>query len=178
MIILQLFFVFFKISLFAVGGAYSFLPLLEKELINHYRWLTAEEFVDVLGIVNIIPGAISIKYATYTGYKLAGFLGVVTANLGNLLPATLLIFFSGRIYLIHKNLPYLKDAFKGVQLAVLAMLLVMSIQLLDFQQLRNLKSVFIMGCAFVLFFCTKIHPAFIIIGAGLAGLFFNLCGKR
>lgn len=178
MIILQLFSVFFKVSLFAVGGAYSFLPILERELVKRYCWLTSEEFTDVLGIVNIIPGAISIKYATYTGYKLGGFLGIVMANLGNLLPAAILIFFIGKIYLIYRNLPYLQGAFKGLQLAVLAMLLAMSIQLLDFQQLRNFRAIFIMVCAFILFLCTKIHPAFIIIGSGLLGLFFNLGGRR
>ncbi|HLD30095.1 MAG TPA: chromate transporter, partial [bacterium] len=48
MIYLNLFAAFFRIGLFAFGGAYSFLPLLEKEIVQKYQWLTKEEFLDVL----------------------------------------------------------------------------------------------------------------------------------
>lgn len=60
----NLFLSFFRIGSFAIGGAYFFLPLLEKELVEKYHWLTKEEFLEVLGIVKVFPGAISIKYAT------------------------------------------------------------------------------------------------------------------
>ncbi len=63
---------FLKTGVLAIGGAYSFLPLLERELIGKYQWLTKEEFLDITGIFTTFPGAISIKFATHTGYKIAG----------------------------------------------------------------------------------------------------------
>ena len=51
MVLLNLFFVFFRVGLFAIGGAYSFLPLIEKEVVERYQWLSKEEFLNVLGIV-------------------------------------------------------------------------------------------------------------------------------
>ena len=97
MILIELFLAFLRIGLFAIGGAYSFLPLIEREVVQRYQWLTKGEFLDVLGAVRVFPGAISIKYATYTGYKVAGILGVVVANVGNLLaPAVLIIFVLGK----------------------------------------------------------------------------------
>ncbi|HAH21030.1 MAG TPA: chromate transporter, partial [Candidatus Omnitrophica bacterium] len=75
MILFKLFFSFLRVGFFAIGGAYSFLPLIEKEVVQKYGWLSKEEFLEVLGMVNIFPGAISIKYATYTGYKIAGIWG-------------------------------------------------------------------------------------------------------
>ena len=91
MILFKIFFSFFRIGLFAIGGAYSFLPLIQKEVVERYQWLTKEEFLEVLGVVKIFPGAISIKFATYTGYKVAGIPGAVVANIGNLLPPVVLI---------------------------------------------------------------------------------------
>src|SRR3989338_5276217 len=96
MILIRLFVSFLKIGLLAIGGAYSFLPLLEKEIVEKYHWLTKDEFLDVMVAVKIFPGAISIKYATYTGYKLSGILGAIVANLGNLAgPVILTIFAAG-----------------------------------------------------------------------------------
>ena len=75
MILAKIFFTFFRIGLFAIGGAYSFLPLIQKEVVEKSHWLTKEEFLEVLGVVKIFPGAISIKFATYTGYKWPGYRG-------------------------------------------------------------------------------------------------------
>ena len=64
MILLKLFLVFFKVGLFAIGGAYSFLPLVEQEVVQGQRWMSRSEFLEVTGMVEIFPGAISIKLAT------------------------------------------------------------------------------------------------------------------
>jgi len=47
MILLKLFLVFLRIGFFAIGGAYSFLPLMEKELVQNYQWLDKPEFLEV-----------------------------------------------------------------------------------------------------------------------------------
>ena len=48
MILVRLFISFLRVGLFAIGGAYSFLPLIEKEVVQRYHWLTKEEFLDIL----------------------------------------------------------------------------------------------------------------------------------
>jgi chromate transporter len=60
MILLKLFLVFLRVGFFAIGGAYSFLPLLEKELVENNQWLDKPEFSEVVGMAEIFPGAISI----------------------------------------------------------------------------------------------------------------------
>jgi chromate transporter len=169
MIIIKLFLAFFKVGLFAMGGAYSFLPLLETEVVQRYHWLTKEEFLDVLGIVRVFPGAISIKYATYTGYKIAGVPGLVAANIGNLFVPMVLIIFASGLYAKYKNIPSVKGAFNMIQLAVFAMIVAVAFQLINIHQLLQLRNLLIITICFILFIYTKVHPALIIVGMGILG---------
>jgi len=169
MILWQIFWAFLRIGLFAVGGAYSFLPLIQKEVVERYHWLTGEEFLDVLGVVKIFPGAISIKFATYTGYKVAGIPGAVVANFANLLSPVLLILAATYLYTRYKEMPYVKNAFHMIQLVVFAMIMAVALQTITLNQLCNVRNLAVIVGAFVLFMYTKVHPALIIIGAGLIG---------
>jgi chromate transporter len=166
---INLFLVFLRVGLFAIGGAYSFLPLIEKEVVQRYHWLTREEFLDVQGIAQVFPGAISIKYATYTGYKIAGFPGVLLANLGNILAPTLLIIFATAFYAKHKDAPAFKGAFDAVRFCIFAMIIAVAFQTVDMRNLTQFRSVLIVALSFAIFLCTKIHPAIIIISAGILG---------
>lgn len=169
MVLASLFLSFFRIGLFAIGGAYSFLPLLEKEVVQKYHWLTKEEFSDVLGMTKVLPGAISIKYATFVGYKVAGVQGAIVANLGNLLAPAVLVVIASVFYTKYKNLPSVTGAFNMIQLAVFSMLIAVAFQLINVSQLLQLKNLLIILVSFILFVYTKIHPALIIIGAGMLG---------
>jgi chromate transporter len=171
MVSAKLFFAFLKVGLFAIGGAYSFLPLIEKEVVEKYRWLSKEEFLDVLGMVQIFPGAISIKYATYTGYKIAGIMGAIAANIGNLLAPVLLILFGSFLYARYKNAPSIKSSFGMVQLAVFAMIIALAFQTVNINQLSHFRNILIIVLSFILFVYAKVHPALIIICAGILGAF-------
>ncbi len=169
MLLVKIFLIFARVGLFAVGGAYSFLPLLEKELVENYRWLSKPEFLDILGASQLFPGAISIKYATYTGYKIAGVPGAIMANLGNLAVPVVLATFIFSLYARYKSLSGVKGAFDMVQLVVFAMIIAAAFQLINVNQLMQLKSLLVIIVAFTLFMYTKLHPALIIIGAGILG---------
>ncbi|MCQ9207821.1 MAG: chromate transporter [Omnitrophica bacterium] len=171
--LLKLFLSFLKMGLFAIGGAYSFLPLIEKEVVERYHWLTKEEFLDVLGVAKIFPGAISIKYATYTGHKVAGVPGVIVANLGNLLTPVILIIFASNLYNKYKHLPSVKGAFNVIQLTIFTMIIAVVFQLINISQLTQWRYLLVVIFAFSLFTYTKINPALIIIIAGLTGTFWK-----
>ncbi len=169
MILLKLFLAFSKIGLLAFGGAYSFLPLIEAEVVQNHHWLDKPEFLEVLGIARIFPGAISIKFATYTGYKVAGVPGAIAANLGNLLPPVLFIMLATLVYSKYKDIPFIKGGLEMIQYAVFAMIIAVAIRLVDKSQVFQLKNLFVVVASFMLFALTKVHPAFIIIGAGVLG---------
>ena len=169
MVMLKLFMVFSKIGLFAFGGAYSFLPLIEAEVVQNHHWLDKPEFLDVVGIARMFPGAISIKFATYTGYKVAGVPGAIVANIANLLPPVLFVMLASLLYSRYKDITFVKAGLEMVQYAVFAMIIAVAVQLVDKSHIFQLKYVIIIAGTFTLFLCTKLHPALIIIGVGVLG---------
>ncbi|UCG56747.1 MAG: chromate transporter [Phycisphaerales bacterium] len=173
MILLKLFIAFLKIGLFAFGGAYSFVPMIEREVVQNNQWLAKEEFLEILGIVKVFPGAISIKFATYTGYKVAGVPGAIVANFANILAPVLFIMAASLVYSKYKDVPFVRGSLEMIQYAVFAMIIAVGIQLVDKVGVFELKNLFVVLVAFALFALTKIHPAFIIVGAAVYGGLIN-----
>ena len=171
MILWTLFYSFSKIGFFAIGGAYSFLPLVEKEVVDKYHWLAKEEFLEVLGMIKIFPGAISIKYATYTGYKIAGIPGALAANLGNFIAPVILVIVASGIYMKYKDSSELKGVFNMIQLVMMSMIIAVAFKLVSFRDLMQVKGILTVILSFFLFAFTKVHPTFIILGAGILGYF-------
>jgi len=169
MVLAKLFLAFLKIGLFAFGGAYSFVPLIEREVVDNNQWLAKSEFLEILGIAKIIPGAISIKFATYTGYKVAGVPGAIVANIGNIMAPVLFIIIVSLLYSKYKDVPFIKASLGMIQYAVFAMIIAVGLQLVDKTGVFQLKNAIVVLVAFAFFLLTKINPAFIIIGAGLYG---------
>jgi chromate transporter len=171
MIYWQLFLSFFKIGLFAIGGAYSFLPLTEREIVEKFHWMTKSEFLDISGLVKIFPGAISVKYATYVGYKMGGYWGVVVSNFANLLAPACFVMAVTVLYGRFKSTPPVQGAFKMIELVIFAMIIAVAFQTIAIKQLMSWSSLVIVVAAFALFMYTKIEPAIIIVLAGLLGAF-------
>jgi chromate transporter len=169
MVLLKLFLAFLKIGLFAFGGAYSFVPLIEREVVDNNQWLAKSEFLEILGIVKVFPGAISIKFATYTGYKVAGVPGAIVANFGNIMAPVLFIMVVSLLYSKYKDVPFVKGSLGMIQYAVFAMIIAVGLQLVDKTGVFQLKNAIVVLIAFAFFVLTKIHPAFIIMGAALYG---------
>ena len=169
MVLLELFTAFMKIGLFAFGGAYSFVPLIEREVVLNHQWLSKTEFVEILGIVKVFPGAISIKFATYTGYKIAGVPGAIVANFANIMAPVLFIMTVSLLYSKYKEVPFVKGSLGMIQYAVFAMIIAVGFQLVDKVGIFQLKNMLVVVIALALFTLTKVHPAFIITGAALYG---------
>jgi chromate transporter len=169
MVLLRLFLVFFKVGLFAIGGAYSFLPLVEKEVVQNRGWMSEPEFLEVTGMVEIFPGAISIKFATYTGYKVAGIPGAIVANIANLVPPALFMTLASLLYARYRDVQRVGAALQMVRYAVFAMIVAIAIKLVDANRLLEPKVLPIVVISFLLLVLTRVHPALIIVGAALYG---------
>lgn len=167
--LIELFLSFLKVGSFSFGGAYSLIPLIEREIVKNNSWLNHDEFIRVLGMVEIFPGAISIKFATYTGYKVAGVFGAIAANLGNIIAPAALIMIAFYFYSYFEKNVMVQKAFTGVKFAIIGMIAAIMYQYavknsLDFKSLAFL----LLGAALIYFF--NLHPAYVVIISAAAAL--------
>ena len=92
MIYFLLFFEFFKVGLFSVGGGYATLPFLYN-ISSAHHWYSAKELSDMLAVSSVTPGPVGINVATYAGFKTAGVLGAIMATFAVVLPAIIIVIF-------------------------------------------------------------------------------------
>src|SRR5262249_5932631 len=82
---------FLKLGVFAFGGPAAHIAMMRQEVVHRRRWLSDQDFLDLVGASNLIPGPTSTELAIYLGYTRAGPLGLVLAGLLFILPAMLLV---------------------------------------------------------------------------------------
>lgn len=90
MILLRLFWEFFKVGLFSIGGGLATVPFL-SEMGTRTGWFTAGDLANMIAVSESTPGPIGVNMATYVGYHTAGLLGGIVATLGLICPAILVI---------------------------------------------------------------------------------------
>ncbi len=90
MIYLQLFYEFFKVGLFSIGGGLATIPFL-TDVSQRTGWFTNADLANMIAISESTPGPMGINMATYVGFETAGILGGVAATLGTVAPAILII---------------------------------------------------------------------------------------
>lgn len=96
------------------GGGPSTIPLIEYEAVQKYKWVTVEEFGEILALANTLPGPIATKMAAYVGFKVKGGLGAVVAILSHILPTIFgMIALLGVLYKF-RNSPIVGGMVQGV----------------------------------------------------------------
>ena len=82
---------FLRLSLTAFGGPAAHIALIENECVRRRHWLTREQFLDLLGAANLIPGPTSTELAMHVGLRRAGWPGLIVAGLCFIVPASLVV---------------------------------------------------------------------------------------
>ena len=120
--LIKLFWAFFQIGLFSIGGGYAAIPLIESQVIDSYHWMTAKEFTDLITISQMTPGPIAINSATFVGTKIAGIPGAVVSTLGCILPSCILVTLLAWLYLKYQKMDLLQGVLQSLRPAVVAMI--------------------------------------------------------
>ena len=183
--ILSLFAAFFKIGLFTFGGGYAMVAVIERDLVEKKKWISSEEFSDVIAIAESTPGPLAINSATYIGYKVGGFLGSVFATLGVVLPSLAIIYVISLFFNEFLGLEYVGYAFRGIQACVAYLVLSAGIKMLK-QIKKTVFNVTLVCVTVVALIVTDLFALgfstiyFILIGGlvGLAVYFYKLVKKR
>ena len=128
MIFFKLFYTFFKIGLFTIGGGYAMLPLIQEEVINN-GWLPKEEIVNFIAVSESTPGPFAVNISTYIGSVLGGEFGVLgslfgsfCATLGVILPSFIIILIVARFYEKFKTNKIVAGCMTGLKPAVVGLI--------------------------------------------------------
>ena len=122
MIYLELFWSFFQIGLFSVGGGYAAMPIIEHQVVELHGWMTMQEFVDIITISQMTPGPIAVNSATFVGIQIAGLPGAIIATLGCIFPSCIIVLTLAWVYSRYRNLSVVQGVLGGLRPAVVAMI--------------------------------------------------------
>ena len=193
MLLLTLFWEYFKVGLFAVGGGMATLPFLYK-IADRFGWFTYEQITDMIAISESTPGPIGVNMATYAGYTLSGVAGGIVATLGLVLPSLIIICIIAGFLKAFRTNKYVNGAFYGLRPASagliasagLGVVTVCLVHVDAFRASGNFADLFdwrALLLAAVLFVCTnyvkkikKLHPLAFIAFAAAVGIVFRLGG--
>jgi chromate transporter len=113
---------FLRLGLTAFGGPAAHIAMMREEVVRRRRWISDEQFVDLLGVANMVPGPTSTELAIYLGYVRAGWAGLLVAGICFIVPAMALVMGLAWAYRIYGALPQARWLFAGVQPVVVAII--------------------------------------------------------
>lgn len=183
MIFLRLFLIFLKIGIFSFGGGLATIALIQNEVVEKQRWLSAQEFTDIVATSQITPGPVGINTATYTGYTAivnAGYsegLGIVGALLASfaviLIPVVLMLVVS-KLLLKHKDNRVVTEVMSLLRLAIVGLIAAAALLLATPETFGNASpqlwiSIAIFAVVFIASLKFKASPILMILLSGVAG---------
>ena len=189
-LLLRLYYEFFKVGLFSVGGGLATLPFL-KEMATRTGWFTVEQLYDILAVSESTPGPIGVNMATYVGFTTAGVSGSVIATLGLITPSVIIVLIVALFLKNFKDNKYVKNAFYGLRPASMGLICTAGIGVLlvtlfnvdlfkstgNFLDLFCIKAIILAAALFALSnVFKKVHPVAWIAASAIVGIVFGFGG--
>ncbi len=167
---MRLFWIFLKVNLLTTAGPTS-VGLLYKETVGTI--LTEAQFVEAVGFSNLVPGSEALKLAMFIGYASGGIPGLIAALLGAIIPPTVIMLTVASILVRFQGQDWMKHFIKGMSPAVGVLLALVSWQLFRAGSQNSFKwrTILLALLSFTALVILKIPPQYVLIGAGIVGLF-------
>ena len=118
----DLFWSFFKVGSFTIGGGYAMIPLMQRELVDRHGWLGEEEFLDHVSLSQTMPGVFAVNMASMVGYRLRGVRGAAVAVVGNVVVPVAAILLIAIFLHSFREIPVVEHIFMGLRPAVVALI--------------------------------------------------------
>ena len=191
---LRLFWVFFKIGLFTIGGGHAMIPLIMQDVVAE-GWLTEEILIDFIAISESTPGPFAVNIATYTGTTVGqtllnggfwpGLLGALCATIGVVSPSLIIIILIVKLFSKAMKKPVVKEVFTGVRSSVAGLLLSVFVSLFltvilgmssvwdkstGFDFIGFVIFAILLAISFVKIKGKSVHPIIIVVLSGVLGL--------
>ena len=192
MVFLRLFWVFFKIGLFTIGGGHAMIPLIMQDVVAE-GWISESILIDFIAISESTPGPFAVNIATYTGTTVGeafggfwyGLLGALCATLGVVTPSIIIIVLIVKLFSKAMKKPAVKEVFTGVRSSVAGLLLSVFLGLFltvilgmesvwdkgaSFDLIGFVIFAILMAVSFVKVKGKSLHPIIIVVLSGVLGL--------
>ena len=119
----ELTWLFLKLGTVAFGGPAAHIAMMRNEVVHRRQWMEEQEFLDLMGATNLVPGPNSTELAIHLGLRRAGWLGLVVAGVCFILPATLLVVAFAWAYVRYGSTPQVEDLLYGITPVVVAIII-------------------------------------------------------
>jgi chromate transporter len=159
---------FLKLGTISFGGPAAHIALMETEVVRKRQWLTRQQFLDMLGAANLIPGPTSTELAINVGFVRAGWVGLGVAGASFILPAALITGAFAWAYVRFGALTQAVPVLAGIKAAVIAVIAI-AIWRLGKTAVKGIALAVLGGVALAAFFL-GVNPIAILFGGGLLGM--------
>jgi chromate transporter len=162
--------IFMKVDLMAFGGGLTTIPLIQREVVDRFQWITTREFIDGVALGQVTPGPIVIT-ATFVGYRLGGLLGALLGTMAVFFPSFLIVTGLAPHYDRIKRSQHVQVMVRGIVAAFLGMLLFVAYQFAQ-EALRDWRAWALMAAAWIALW-RKVDLLWVVgVGAAVSCLLF------
>ena len=177
--LLQLFFAFFRIGLFSIGGGYAIIPMIRDQVVLSNHWLSMRELTDIITISQMTPGPLAVNTSTFVGMRVAGVSGALAATIGCIRMGVLISYVLYHIFQRFSSSVFFMEILKGLKAASLGLIMSAALILLAIAFFKNgdLKLSSLQPAAVAIFTIVlwisrkwKINPIALMLLSGLLGV--------
>jgi chromate transporter len=187
--LIELFFIFFYVGLFTIGGGLVAITLMEETIVSR-GLISPEQFYNMVAISESTPGPIGVNMATYIGYNLHGIPGTIITSIGEILPSLICILIIAKFLKSFQQKPIVQSVFSVLRPATTGSIFVAAVQIFlialvnvpsDFSvfkevsgwtNLFNWKSLYFYVIAVFVLFKIKVHPILLLAAGAVFGILF------
>ncbi len=167
---------FLRLGFTAFGGPAAHIAMMRDEVVKRRSWVTEQQFLDMLGVCNLIPGPTSTEMAIYLGYRRAGWRGLILGGGLFILPAMAIVLSIAWAYVRFGSTPGATALLYGIKPVIIAIIL----QALWGLGRAAVKSPLLagMGIAVTALFLLGANPIALLLGGGLVAALAYFARRR
>lgn len=160
--------VFFKLGLMAFGGPAAHIAMMQEEVVQRRQWMSEQQFLDLVGVTNLIPGPNSTEMAIHCGYIRAGAAGLLLAGISFIFPAVMITGLIAWFYSQYGALPNIEPFFFGIKAAVIVIIANAVISL--GRKAVSSRKLAVLGLIAVVLSLLGLPAVAVILGLGIVGM--------
>ncbi|MHA1767174.1 MAG: chromate efflux transporter [Promethearchaeota archaeon] len=164
----EIFFIFLKLGSFGFGGPVSLISMMEIEFVRNRKIIGENEFLDMIGTTNLIPGPNAMEMAIHLGYILRGTIGLAVAGLSFVLPGVMVSILLAWLLVSSAQLSFIVPVLFGIKSVVIG-IIIGTVFRMGKKAIKGMD-LLILGLIIVIVSIWIKNPIFLLFGGGFIGM--------